>query len=212
MNKAGILALSALLSLGMISCGGQKEEAKTKEEPKKEATSNAEEVTLKVNTNESNIRWEGSTSGVQVYSHYGDLALKNGSITVKGDKITNGSFVVDMTTIQPKDDGYSEENPKEKLVGHLSTGDFFLVEEYPTASFEVTGATEGGVKGNLTIRGNTNEETIEVTEMNMENGKLTAKGKLVFDRQKYDVNWKHFMKDVILKDDIELDITLVASK
>ena len=37
---------------------------------------------------------------------------------------------------------------------------------------------------------------------------LKAEAKLVFDRQKYDVAWIHFMKDMILSDDIQINISL----
>jgi hypothetical protein len=46
--------------------------------------------------------------------------------------------------------------------------------------------------------------------MEMMDGKLMASGHLVFDRQKYDLAWEHYLKDVILSDDIKLDISLVA--
>jgi polyisoprenoid-binding protein YceI len=39
-------------------------------------------------------------------------------------------------------------------------------------------------------------------------GTVTASGKLTFDRQKYGVAWKHFMKDAILSDNIDLEISL----
>jgi hypothetical protein len=57
----------------------------------------------------------------QWYSHYGTIAVKSGSIEVTGEQITAGEFVIDMAIINPTDSGYGEENPKEKLIGHLST-------------------------------------------------------------------------------------------
>jgi len=41
---------------------------------------------------------------------------------------------------------------------------------------------------------------------------MSATGKLVFDRQKYEVKWAHYLKDVVLKDEIDLTFNLVASK
>ena len=43
------------------------------------------------------------------------------------------------------------------MVGHLSNGDFFLVEEYPTATFAIKSMADGVITGDLTIRGNTKE-------------------------------------------------------
>ena len=212
MKKLNLLLIG--FGLVLASCGGgETAETTTDAAPAKEEMAAGESTTYTVNTAESNIRWEGGTAGVKVYSHFGDIKLKEGSVEVTDGKLTGGSFVVDMKTIDPKDEGYSEENKASDLVGHLSTGDFFLVEEFPTASFEVTGAEGDKVMGNLTVRGNTNPETIMVESMTMgEDGSMTAKGKLVFDRQKYEVKWAHYLKDVILKDEIELQISLVASK
>jgi polyisoprenoid-binding protein YceI len=219
--KFGILMMGALFF--MASCGGgnttETANAETDTENHEghdhEGHDHGTEATAEtyiVDTEASNVRWEGSAVGV--YSHFGDINIQEGSLQVTGDKISGGSFTVDMTSIQPKDDNYGEENPKEYLIGHLSNGDFFLVEEYPTASFEITSVSEGSITGNLTIRGNTNEETVEVESMEIgEDGLINAKGMLTFDRQKYDVSWQYEpAKDMILSDDIELEISLVAKK
>ncbi len=213
--KFGILALGALFF--MASCGGNNETTTTETETVADAHEGHDHAataeSFVVDTEASNIRWTGATAGVTVYSHFGDINIQEGSLEVTGDQITGGSFVVDMTSIEPKDEGYSEENTPEKLVGHLSTGDFFLVEEYPTASFDITSVNGNDVVGNLTIRGNTNQETVKLESVEVnEDGTVKAIGKLVFDRQKYDVKWAHFLKDTILKDEIELTIELVASK
>ena len=202
----------------MVSCsgGGSGEQAAKEETPKEEAPKEevAMAATWSVNPAESNLRWEGGTSGAQVYSHFGNIMLKEGKVMTEGETITGGSFVVDMTSIDPKDEGYSEEHPASDLVGHLSTPDFFAVEEHPTASFNIKSVNGNTITGDLTIRGKTNEESLEVKEMSMsEDGNtMTANGSLVFDRQKYDVAWEHYLQDVVLSDDITLEITLVASK
>lgn len=219
--KKSIIA-SAIISsaLFITACGGGQTEQSSEasategaqtEEMASEGASN-EEMVFAVNNEESNIRWEGGTSGAKVYSHFGNISIKEGSLSVSGDQITSGNFVVDMTTIEPTDENYGDESPKEKLVGHLTTGDFFLVEEFPTASFVVKKHEGDKVIGDLTIRGNTNEETVMIEKMEVTEDGLNAKGKLVFDRQKYEVAWAHFLKDVILSDEISLDIDLVAKK
>lgn len=96
--------------------------------------------------------------------------------------------------------------PPEKLVGHLSSADFFDVANHASASFEVTGSSEDGtsIVGNLTVRGITHEETIEnVSTINEE-----AKGTLTFDRTKYDVSFSHPMQEMVVSNDIVLEITL----
>ena len=79
---------------------------------------------------------------------------------VNGGKIVGGTFVIDMNSItctDIKDDQYNA-----KLVGHLKSDDFFGVEKFPTATFEITGASpiadaaagqpNYNVEGNLTIK------------------------------------------------------------
>lgn len=219
--KFKLLALFAATAFFMASCGGGSE---TKKEGAKEESheghdhssddskKNMEKATYSVDTEASTVKWEGGTSGVQVYSHSGTIDISKGEVMTKGNEITGGMVTIDMTTINPTDSNYGEENPPSKLVGHLTTGDFFLVDSFKTATFEVTSATADAITGNLTIRGNTHEETINVEKIEMKDGSMKVNGKLTFDRQKYDVNWKHYLKDVLLKDDIELDFTLVANK
>jgi polyisoprenoid-binding protein YceI len=63
--------------------------------------------------------------------------------------------------------------------------------------------------GDLTIRGTTNTEQVtDIVITENADGTVTATGKLTFDRQKYGVAWKHFLKDAILADNIDLEISL----
>lgn len=203
---------SVALAAAMMSCGGgQQNETETAAEPAAEGTG---KTSWTVDTETSNVRWEGGTAGAMVYSHFGSINIKSGALTSENNTITGGNFVIDMTTISPEDNGYSEENPKEKLVGHLSSPDFFLVEQFPTATFNATSMEGSTLKGDLTVRGITHpgEVKIESMEVAPDGNTMKATGKLTFDRQKYDVKWAHFMQDVVLSDDIKLDITLVAKK
>lgn len=220
--KKSYLFLAAIAVSGlMVACsgGGSGEHAADGHDhgndkaAAEEKPAMAESTTWTVDAAASNVRWEGGTAGAQVYSHYGDIKIKEGSVMTEGDKITGGSIVVDMTSIDPKDEGYSEEHPASDLVGHLTTGDFFAIEENPTSTFTIKSVTDNAIVGDLTIRGKTHEETVEVSKMQMgADGSMTAAGTLTFDRQKYDVAWKHYLQDVVLSDDITLEITLVAKK
>ena len=66
--------------------------------------------------------------------------------------------------------------------------------------------------GNLTIRGKTNPEKVENVSITEENGQMHLKGDIKFDRTKYDVAFKHPMKDMVISNDIEMNVTLVATK
>lgn len=207
MKKQLLFSAFALTSLVFASCSN----SETPTTETEAAAPAAESKSWAIDTEQSRIKWEGGTSGVMVYSHFGSIKIKEGSLTTEGNNITGGNFVVDMTTIKPEDNGYNEENTPEKLVGHLSTGDFFLVEQFPTASFAVKSMNGNTLTGDLTIRDKTNEETVNLAAVEMNpDGSMKATGTLVFDRQKYGVAWAHFMKDVLLKDDISLEVTLVG--
>lgn len=206
MKKFTTITASAVLALGMIACGGGEKKAETTEPAQAAEPVEAASKTVSVDAAASSVEWKGTMIGV--YSHSGNIALKEGSIEWNGDNIAGGNFVVDMTTINPTDSAYSEENTPEKLVGHLGTDDFFAVEQNPTASFEITGSdlAAGTVTGNLTIRGKTNAET--VTNVMVDEATGAISGALTFNRQNYDVAYKASMKDMVLADDIELNITL----
>lgn len=191
----------------MLSCGNstQKTDDKSKAATEKDLTSKVIDIDRDVSV----VNWLGSLVGV--YDHYGLLKFKSGNLVVENGVIKSGSFVVDMTTMAATDDNYDAEkgSTKDKLIGHLSSPDFFSVEEFPEASFVIKSHTDNVIKGALTIRGKVNEEEVQNVKVEKIDGKLVFTGELIFDRQKYDVAWKHPMKDKVLKDNIELKIKLV---
>ncbi len=211
-NLLFITAISVSVALASCAGGGETASEETTAAPEEAAAPTAETITWNVDPATSNIRWEGGTAGAQVYSHFGNIAIQEGVVMTEAGNLANGEFVIDMTTINPKDENYSEEHPASDLVGHLASDDFFSVETYPTAAFVVKSAEGNVITGDLTIKGKTNEETINVESVNISEDGMTAAGTLVFDRQKYDVAWAHYLEDVVLSDDITLNITLSAKK
>jgi len=210
MKKNTLLITAISVSVALASCAGGGETASEETPATTEET--VETITWTLDPAASNIRWEGGTAGAKVYSHFGNIAVQEGMVVTEGGSLVSGKFAIDMTTINPQDENYSEEHPASDLVGHLASDDFFSIETYPTATFVVKSAEGNTVTGDLTIKGKTNEETINVESMNIAEDGMTATGTLVFDRQKYDVAWAHYLKDVVLSDDITLNITLAAKK
>lgn len=200
---------SLTIASAMIACGGA--DKKVEDTTSEEANTTEEVVEAKeysLNTAESQVMWEGTMLGL--YSHNGTVGITEGNLVMEGDNVTGGSFVVDLKSMQPTDENYTEEegHTAADLVGHLSSGDFFMVDSFPTASFEIIAhdAATNTITGNLTVRGNTNEETVEEVVINLEEG--TATGKLVFDRTKYEVSFSHPAEEMVLSDDITLMVNL----
>jgi len=172
-----------------------------------------ETTSYSANVKKSSINWKGEVAGI--YSHIGTIDLQSGSLTFNGDQISGGEFVVDMTSISPTDNGTFKDQDGGRisdLQGHLSTEDFFATATYPTSKFVITSVEGNIVTGNLTIRDKTNEESFEISLMERDGNDVKIEGSITFDRQKYDVAWVHYMKDMILSDDIVLTINLLASK
>jgi len=170
----------------------------------------AEDGSYTVLTDSSTIFWKGSM--LNIYDHYGLIKLTGGTFAVSGNAIVSGQFEVDMKSISPTDKNYSEKTPKEYLVAHLSSADFFAVDSFPVATFVVETMKNDTLYGRFTVRGRTAEEAVTGVRFTQQGVTLRAKGNLVFNRQKYGVSYSTKMKDKVLKDEIELNINLVASK
>lgn len=199
----GLVALIIL-----TACGGG---TKATSEKVAEETTDGTEATYVVDNAASSVAWSGEVAGV--YGHNGLIDIKEGQIMTKGSQIQGGTIVIDMTTIAPTDSAsYKDEDGRRAsdLVGHLSTGDFFLVEEFPTASFTIKSHSGSSLVGDLTVRGITKEVTANVTGLEMTEGSLSGSAKLVFNRQDFKVSWVHFMQDMILSDDITITLDIVA--
>jgi len=211
--KLSILSAAAA-AVVLVSCGPSAEElaaAREKAVADSLAAEASKEVTYTVDAAASVVKWEGNMTGVKAYGHNGELKLINGSLTTKGGTLIGGSFTADMKSIDPKDDGYSAEHPREGLIGHLSSPDFFDVTTAPTASLKITSVEGNTANAELTLKNKTNTEKItDIVVTQNADGTVTASGKLTFDRQKYGVSWTNPAKDMILANDIVLSVALTG--
>lgn len=194
------MTIALALTIGLVSCGGE-----TKETTNEVVKTETKETSYSIAPEGSMVQWEGTMIGV--YSHSGDIKLKSGSLTVKDGMASAGEFVIDMKTINPTDENYSEEHPREMLIGHLGANDFFSVDSIPTTSFKITGSEGNKVMGDLTIKGVTKPGTISDVKIEEMNGEVKATGTLVFDRQEFGAAYKA-AGDMVLSDDITLNITI----
>src|SRR5690606_8789868 len=168
-------------------------------------TTTKEKKTVNVET--STVQWKGyKVTG----SHYGTINLKSGALIFDGETLTGGTFEIDMNTINTQD---LEGSYKDKLDAHLKSDDFFGVAKYPTATLvftnvEATCKNAYEVTGDLTIKGNTNAVTFDLS---VYGSKATANVKI--DRSKYDVRYGSTsffdgLKDKAIYDEFDLVVDL----
>ncbi len=212
LNVLTIFAIAATL----VAC---KDKAKEAETTAAEAAAQAQLQSVKymANTTESSIEWTGfKPTG----KHNGTIGMDSGVFTVNNGKVESGSFLIDMNSIVNLDMPMDDKN-NAKLVGHLKSPDFFDVEQYPSAAFEVTGFEEKEGKtmlsGNLTLKEKKNNVTFPVVVSSDEDNFTITSEVFVIDRSKWDVQYgsKSFfdnLGDKFINDDIELKITLKGQK
>ena len=173
----------------------------------------AEEATYKVNKdNTSLVTWKGVMLGVK--EHVGTLSFDEGTLSTKAGQLTAGNFTVDLASMALLDTNYNEKAGygKAKLIGHLSSPDFFDVANFPTANFVVKTVNGNTATGTLTIRGKSNEETLNNIVITESEGTVKASGQLKFDRKKYDIKFDMPVKDMVISNDVELNIELTGKK
>jgi len=165
---------------------------------------------FKLSTSNSEIKWTGKKVTGE---HWGYVNLKDGSFVLKNDKITSGTFNIDMTSLVNKDLEDPEWNGK--LIGHLKTDDFFSVDKFPVSTLIITESTpfkngKANVKGKLTIKGITHPIAFDVSKSG--NSYLAN---IVVDRTKYDVRYgsgKFFdnLGNNMIYDEFILDVKIVT--
>lgn len=161
-----------------------------------------------VNT-QSNIDWVGKkVTG----AHNGTIAVKEGELILNDGKLAGGKFIIDTTSIKILD--VTDPATNAQFFGHLASDDFFSIEKYPEAILAITSVSENHVEGDLTIKGITHPVGFDVL-ININGDHLTASGKLVIDRTKYEMKFRsgNFFKDLgdtLIYNDFELNVSVTA--
>jgi polyisoprenoid-binding protein YceI len=170
---------------------------------------------FKIDSKLSNIDWIGrKVTG----AHNGTIDVKEGNFLLNDGQITGGQVIIDMASLVILDVSDSATNTQ--FAGHLASDDFFSIEKYPTATFDLASVElQSGNKyhiiGNLTIKGITHAAGFDATITNS-NDSLNLVGKLIVDRTKYDIKFRsgNFFKDLgdtLIYNDFELDVNVIAT-
>ena len=161
----------------------------------------------------SDVHWWGyKLAKTEASSHDGTVNVKSGAVVLKGNQLVGGTFVLDMTSISSTD---LQGEYQQKLNSHLKNGDFFEVDKFPTATFKITSVKKGTngksiVSGTLTAKGKTNAVSFPAKISYSKGVVSLVSQKFTFDRQKFDVAYKSSMKDVFVKDEVDMTVKLTA--
>jgi polyisoprenoid-binding protein YceI len=163
---------------------------------------------VKVNTENSIVTWKGyKVTG----EHSGTITIKNGELNFENNKLTGGSFEMDMTTITCTDLEGAWAN---KLESHLKSDDFFGVENYPTAKFIITKIGSRGAENEYKITGNlTIKEVTKEVKFNATVSKTAANADIELDRTDFDVKYGSAsffdnLKDKAINDEFDITVNL----
>lgn len=199
-----------------ISCG--KDKPLTSESNVSSTSKSGKAFVL--DTANSRIEWKGfKVVKTDNTSHFGTIKFESGELTVNEEKLESGTFTADMnslTSVDLKDDA----EQLNKLNGHLKSGDFFEVEKFPKATFEITKVsdnTTGGdyntlLDGNLTIKGITKPVQFNAN-VSVNNGEVSiATEPKDIKREDFGVKFQMPVENGVIKDEVNLQILIKAQE
>lgn len=192
----------------------------------KEKESNNIGTQYYADTKKSKIFWTGfKLTG----EHTGTINLKEGELYLFENKITEGQFIFDMSSINCTD---LEGKWKNKLDTHLKDGDFFEVHNYPTSQFSITSIETPRdslifsadpnketylAKGNLAVKDSTHNIQFYIQLEKTDSTIIITSEKFLIDRTKWGImyhskkildNWK----EGYIYDTMEIGIKLHLKK
>ena len=164
----------------------------------------------------SKVKWEAKkVTG----KHDGSISLENGLVSVTNNKISGGTFVIDMKSMVNED--ITDADMNKKLMGHLSSDDFFSIEKFPESKMVIKKTTlvsgdEYRFLADLTIKGITNPVEFNAKVM-LIGDKLNAEGVITVNRTLYGIKYGsgsffQGLGDKVIYDDFTLAFNVVAQK
>jgi polyisoprenoid-binding protein YceI len=216
------LAFMAVLGLFVASCNSDKAAEATTGEAQ-EVTANGAGETVALDSG-STVAWRGFKTYVQS-EHLGTVNVQEGTFEVADGKLVGGTITIDMNSITCTD--LENEGKRGYLEGHLKSQDFFFVDSFPTAVFEIVEVLDPSeatkystVTGNLTLRGTTNSITFPADVVVVEEGVKFMAPTFSIDRTLWgakfhdrdDATIAESLKDDLIDHSIELTIKVKATK
>lgn len=222
--SVALLSVFALTSCKKESKAPVVEEKSTKEEVVEVKEENKITPNYLVDTANSVIDWIGTKPGDK---HTGTISLKKDSgFVINEGKVTNGIFVLDMTSITVTDlTGGKKEGLETHLKGTGEKGEedhFFNINKFPTGTYTITQVTEHEegkhlVAGKLTLKGITKDVNFTASITVTENEVTLASDEFTINRTLWGVNYASKsvfddLKDKFIDDEIKLTVKVTAKK
>jgi len=220
--KKNVLAIFALATLSLTAC--KKNDTVNTQDQQEVTAPSADAVTYNVDSTSSQIDWEGGK--ITGDKHTGTIVVKTGTVAVVDNKVTNGTFEIDMNSIVVTD--IQDVEKKAMLEGHLkgvtdeNADHFFNVSKYPTAKFEITSVTEENgttmIEGNLTIKEITKSIKFPATITVSDADVTITTEQFAINRTDFEVNYGSKSKiadlaaDQVINDDIKIKLSVKAVK
>ena len=173
-----------------------------------------------VDVQKSSIKWMGAKP---TGTHPGEFALQEGALHVSGNTLQSGRFVIDLESLKAYDEDGTMNG---KLTGHLKSEDFFDVNKYNTATFEITNVEEGTgnnkvmmagathmVTGNLKIK-DINKGITFPAKINIDEGMITADAEFNLDRTVWGITYGNdkSLGDKFIRPDVNVNVHLEATR
>ena len=175
-----------------------------------------------VDASASSLQWYGHKPFVENYGHGGAVQIQEGVVGISEGVLVSGSFILDMKTIVCTDEALPQEK-RDYLAGHLMSQDFFAVDSFATASFEITqvDAAEGTyshhISGNLTLRGVSKNIAFDANVTVSDSLVQLTSPRFSIDRKEWGVMYAStsildLEKDNLISDDLGITLNIVAKK
>lgn len=208
-------ALPVLLgALTLVSCKKDTAKAATDELVATSATSEVYQLDTAI----SSVQWSGyKVFQSKLTSHFGNIKFLKGKLAVEKNQLTSGVFQVDMNSLTNED--LSDEKLKTQLIEHLKSKDFFEVEKYPTAKFEIKKVqkNEWGdyntiLEGELTIKDKTQPIAINAN-VNINDSLVTIHTERTdLDREDFGIDYSGDEAKGIIENKMTIQVNISATR
>jgi polyisoprenoid-binding protein YceI len=169
------------------------------------------------------VQWIGTKP---TGKHTGRFLLQDGTLYVKDSTVTGGTFTIDIKSLVDVD-LVADTSMKNKLERELKSALFFDAEQYPTATFAITGINayrpDGNevllkdathtIQGNLTIKEVTKNVTFPAKIVLLKN-QLTANANFNIDRTLWGMTYRadKSVQDKLINSMVNIQFNITAQR